>query len=242
MNKAESLAADRAAEILHNSAFPDSLGNVYEVTIAEREGSHRSVTLPLGDKPPTPSSGGGGYEEVQLPKRSAVAIWKGRGLMRMALNVTFDGSRQQPEQAALPALQTLLQFWRPDSERDEPPVLKLSGSGDAVPYQGLAWVLENVEWARAVGNSDGRRTQQTLELTFMEYRADERLQTAAAAKSKGKSKHKRKVVEVKRGEVSLGDVARHHGYKGSGKDLGLAQHPPIRDPRHIHVGQRIVIP
>ena len=103
----------------------------------------------------------------------------------------------------------------------------------------MEWVLTELQWGEAVARDDGTRIQQLLELTFTEHREDERLQTAAARK---KHKHKAEVHIVKKDHESLGDIAKKHHYKPGGKALGKAQHPPIKDVRATHKGQKIHIP
>lgn len=214
--------------------------SAYQLTLQHRDPPHTTVVVPLGEKPPTPSAPGeGGWEAVALPKRSAVSIWRGRGLLQMAIPIIIDGAGEKP---VGPVITPLLQMWRPTQPTVEPPVLEISSPGDAVPYADLEWVLADIEWGEAEGDAEGRRTQQQMTLVLMEYRADERVQTADAAKRKGHGKVE--TYRVKRKDLAhgLGGIAERLKVPGGWKTLGLAQHPQIHDPRRIRVGQVLQIP
>jgi LysM repeat protein len=208
----------------------------YQVTIAQRDPPHHAVSLALHDKAPTPSDGGGGWEEVSLPRRPAVLIWKGRGLMKMSMSVVLDRFREDVS-VYDGAYRTLTRFWRPEgssnSDTVEPSVLTLASSGDVVPYKNLKWVLETLEWGEAQGNDEGVRSQQVLVLTFVEFRADVRLKPGSPKKTQRTQPYK-----VKKGET-LASIARKYGISTSA--LGALQKPPIKDSRNV-VGKTIVVP
>jgi hypothetical protein len=240
----------------------------YLVTVAERDPPRHSCTVGLHDKPPTPSEGGGGWEEIALEKRAAVLVWKGRGLLKMTFSVVFDGTEDgRPVDEPLPSgivpresnqgaggwvrikasppaastFTTLLHFWRP-AEPVEPPVVSLHSLGNVIPYtEGMDYVVTGLEWGEAVGDEQGRRIQQILNLSFTEYRPAEKLLTAAAA-AKAKSKRDRAQVHIVAKGETLDTIARHYKVRGGWRGLGMAQHPRIRDPRNVKVGHPIVIP
>lgn len=226
-----------------NAAAPHTAGGQlvlaptapFMVGIRQRDPPHHAVVAKLGPTVPVPSEGGGGWEEVTLPKRASVLIWRGRGLLKLAFSVLFDnfsdGKPVAPEYA------TLLHFWRPKKDTTPPSVIRVTASGDTIPYQDLDYVISSLEWLEAEANEAGERTQQILGLTLTEYRPDERLKTAEQ-KKKGKT-HPYK---IKRDGESLGPIADHYHVKGGWKALGAAQHPPIKDPRHTHKGQTIIVP
>lgn len=226
---------------------------VYRVTIYERARPMSRVIAQLGDTPPTPSAGGGGWQPVTLPKRAAVTVWQGRDnplLMDVPIVLgsltppsPLVGGETHPTALQHPhpthdEMSRLIRMWRPDKEHHEPPVLKLKGPGDAVPFQHLPWVLNDFTWGDAVGNGRGQRMLQQLVLQFMEYRADERLQTISLEKRRVREQQ---VHFVKAGETLI-TIARQFRLKGGWKELGQAQHPPINDPRNIHVGEKLLIP
>jgi hypothetical protein len=214
-----------------------TLGGPYSVTIRQRDPPQHSVTAALHDKVPTPSEGGGGWEEVPLPKRGAVLIWRGRGLMKQSFSVIFD--RFATGQSVIDdTYQTLLRFWRPEGAAKtvdyatvEPSILKLFSPGDAVPYKNLSWIISNLEWGEAQGDEEAQRTQQVLTLTFTEYRADERLRTAASKRTKPYT--------VKPGDTLAKIAGKHHI---SAKALGELQKPPIKDNRQLQHRKKIVVP
>lgn len=209
----------------------------YQVLIRQRDKPFHGVTANLHDKVPTPSGGGGGWEEVQLPHRAAVLIWRGRGLLKLTFSIIFDDQMKGDSVTANPTYQTLLHFWRPEPAPNhpppEPPVLRLFASGDVIPYRNLDYVITNLEWGDATGDDDAQRTQQSLILEFTEFRADERLKTAAKAKPRTQR------YKVRKGDT-LSKIAREHGI--TAKALGAMQKPPIKDPRKLKVGQVIVVP
>lgn len=211
----------------------------YRLTISMRDPPHHAVVLSLHDKPPTPSEGGGGWEEVSMPRRPSVLIWKGRGLMKMTMSVVID--EMLADQSVYgDAYTKLVRLWRPEGssnpahdDTSEPPVLKLAAKGDVVPYKNLAWVLGQLEWGEATGNDDGARTQQILVLTFTEFRADVRLQPGGS-----KTRTRTQPYKVKAGE-KLAQIARRYGI--TAKELGALQKPPIKDSRNVE-GKTIVVP
>jgi hypothetical protein len=226
---------------------------VYRVTIYERSRPLSRVIAQLGDGPPTPSAGGGGYQVIPLPRRAAVTVWQGRDnplLMDVPIvlgdltipPVTLGGEtsptafRHQHPTAS--DMSRLIGMWRPPKETHPPPVLKLRAPGDAVPYQHLPWVLNDFTWGNAVGDNRGQRMLQQLVLQFMEYRPDERLQSINLQK---RHKHHHRTHVVRAGETLI-TIARQYKLKGGWRELGNAQHPPIHDPRNLHIGQKLVIP
>lgn len=224
-----------AAGVLSDSPAPTV---PYQLTIAQADPPHHAVVVDLHDHVPTPTEGGGGWEEVQLPRRPAVLIWKGRGLMKMGLSVIFDGFISDTNVNDGP-LRTLLHFWRPEggknSDTEEPSVLTLASKGSVVPYTNLRWIIDDLEWGEAQGNAAGERTAQILMLTFKEFRADVRLKPGGRPAVHPRTKpHKVKPHET------LGSIARKYGI--SQKALGAMQKPPIRDSRNVKVGQMLIVP
>jgi hypothetical protein len=208
------------------------------LAIYERDPPNHGLNVKLGDAIPTPSGGGGGYEEVPLPKRQAVTVWRGRSLMRMAITARFDDTDE--EDAVESAYETLVKMYRPDKDTTPPPIVRVAASGDTIPLTAKAvhgWTIEDLEWGEAQGNAAGERVEQILIIKLMEFNPDERLRTAQ--KKKGKTI----VHEVKNPKKeTLGWIAKHYHVKGGVKALKAAQHPPIKDPRHTHKGQKITVP
>jgi nucleoid-associated protein YgaU len=164
--------------------------------------------------------------------------------MQMQVPIVFE-SRSPDSHAIGPAFATLVNMWRPEAKEGhappEPPVVEISSPGDALPFSDLDWVVEDLEWGEAVADRSGNRIQQAFIVTLREYRADERLQTADHAKGKPT---KARFYEVRRKDLAHGlvGIAEHLHLKGGWRELGDAQHPRIKDPRKIHVGEKLVIP
>lgn len=219
----------------------------YWVTISERRNPGRKIEARLGlgsgsSGAPTPSAGGGGWQTVVLPKRSAVSVWQGRDqLLLMTVPIILGDGPGGPNFAAA-SLATVLRMWRPDDPTDEPPVIKLNSPGNAVPFQQIPWVLSDFAWNNSSGDVQGdelaNRTLTGVTLSLLEYRADEKLQVA---KIKAKKKHKsRGKHRVKKGET-LTKIAANYGVL-DWRSIGDIQVPPIQDPRQIVVGQQLEIP
>lgn len=221
---------------------PDATPTVpYTVAITMRDPPYHGVVVGLHDKPPTPDGGGGGWEEIALPKRGSVLIWRGRGLMKMSFSVIFDGfATDRP--VIDDTFTTLLHFWRPegtsaaDDSTVEPAVLRLSSRGDVVPYRNLSWVIDTLEWADAQGNADGNRTQQILVVTFHEFRGDERIKVSRAKKAR---KAKTKPYVWKKGDTLASVAEKHHT---TATKLGAMQKPAVKDGRGYKPGHHIVVP
>lgn len=212
----------------------------YWVVFYERDAPSKRTHARLGDTPPTPGTSGGGgttgdWSVIALPKRSAVSAWLGRtGLMLMAVPIVVGHADGTPLHVAASDLEKM---YRPADDTDQPPVVKIRSAGTAVPYQNLDYVVADLAWGDMTGNPGGSRVMQKLTVTLLEYRADEVLQQQKAKAPK----HRDRSYTVKAGDT-LTLIAKRFNVKGGWKAIGNLQHPPIRDPRSIHTGQRLLIP
>lgn len=207
----------------------------YLLQVFERDSPGRQILALLGEDPPTPQDGGGGHEVVPLPKRSAVTVWRGRGsLLSMSVPIVLGSATHSP---VTPARSALMSMWRPADATDEPPPIRLRSPGDAVPFQSVTWVLTGLEWGAYMGDGRGNRVMQKLVLTVTEYRPDEQLQIEVI-----QAKQKWLQVYTVRVGDTLSSIARKFRVKGGWRAIGDIQHPPIRDPRKVRVGQRLLIP
>lgn len=212
--------------------------NPYTVSITQKFKPRHGLNVTLHEKPPTPTDGGGGWEEVELPRRGAVLVWKGLPLMKMTFSVVFDdylhgGSVMNS------AMTKLLAFWRPVGDgTTEPSVLELRTQGDILTPFGeeLSWVISNLEWLDVQGDNEGNRTQQILGIEVTEWRPDQVLQTASQAKTKATPRTEQ--VKVKKGQT-LAKIAKEHGITAA--ELGALQKPKITDGR-VAVGRTIIVP
>lgn len=190
-----------------------------------------------------------------LPKRAAVTVWRGRGVMAMAVPIVLqvlDGAGNQTEGPVQPDRQVLTNMWRPDDPEDEPPVVKVQCIGDAIPYQQLDWIISNLEWGDTNADADMNRITQAFTLTLTEYRPDERIQNQAkisaalkrqqAAKKKAKTKSRGdKFYIVKKGDT-LTSIAQRKNIDGGWRAIGDIQKPKITDPKAVKVGQKLRLP
>jgi hypothetical protein len=152
------------------------------------------VTL-LGPDRPDVSSGYGGWEEVERPRRTTVTTWRGQPARRMALSVVIDNwldntaggphsvedQIRQLERMALP---------RPGGQ---PPVVSVSAAGGVIPpaYERLPWVIDAFSWGDALANDSWNRVRQSATVTLLEYVADDLLEKRSPAK-KQRAKRARK--------------------------------------------------
>lgn len=143
------------------------------------------VTL-LGADRPDVSSGYGGWEEVERPRRTTVTTWKSQPARRMALSVLIDNwldstaggphsvesAIRQLERLALP---------RPGGQ---PPVVRVSAAGGVIPpfYEALGWVIDAISWGDGLANADWNRVRQAATVTLLEYVSDDLLQKRSPAK------------------------------------------------------------
>lgn len=223
------------------AVLSDLVPGPYWVSFYERDQPANRIAAKLGDAPPTPASASGGgltgdWSIVAMPKRAAVTWWQGRtsGLILMTVPIFLGGPNSGPVNADRNVLSAM---YRPADPTQEPPVIRVLATGDAVPYQQLDWVITAIAWGNADGGQDGNRIMQALTVSLLEHRDDEVIQTAAAAAPK----HRAKTYTVKTGDT-LKSIAKRFNVKGGWTALAAAQTPPIQDPRQIRVGQRLLIP
>jgi hypothetical protein len=226
------------------------------------------VTL-LGADRPDVSSGYGGWEEVERPRRTTVTTWRGQPARRMALSVVIDNWSEgrsvedqirQLERMALP---------RPGGQ---PPIVSVSAAGGVIPpaYERLPWVIDAISWGDALANTSWNRVRQAAVVTLLEYVSDDLLKTRSPAKKQrakraratgknrkkgarnkraaSKGKHKgadaflspRAVAIAYDGEDLLSVAARELG--DARRWIEIAELSGIRDPRAVKRGQVIRLP
>lgn len=225
------------------------LPSPYYVTVYERDNPSKKILARLGETPPTPSQGGGGYNVVSLPQRAAVTVWQGvgsqgsagGGLWLMDMAIVLGGATTLDGASVDRNLPQAILMWRPAAPTQAPPVLKLRAAGSIVPLQNLPWVLSDFTWGDLVADQAANVTLRKLTLQFMEFRADERLQTITLRKpTKGSAVFYSRKYTVRAGDT-LASIARRFGV-GTWRDLANAQNPSITDPRNIFVGETLLIP
>lgn len=206
----------------------------YWILFYERDHPARRIRAILGETPPTPSGGGAGWDQVNLPKRASVTVWRGRQtLTTMDVPIILGHVAGPPVLADHNALHSM---FRPPQPTTEPPPIKIYSPSDIVPHQFFDWVITDLQWGDTIAGREGNRVMQKLTVTLLEYRSDEVLQETKAAKPL----HRGRTYVVKHGDT-LTSIAKRFKVK-SWRTIGNAQHPPIHDPRKIRVGQRLLIP
>lgn len=203
----------------------------------------------LGPERPDVSSGYGGWEEVERPRRPTVTTWRGQPARRLALSVLFDnfagGESVEPEirrleRMALP---------RPGGQ---PPTVTVTALGGVIPpfYEGLPWVIDAISWGDALMNQHGNRTRQFVTVTLLQYVADELVQRSPAkarrakqARATGSTRNhsaRSKRVMLRAGDTLLSVAARELGSSGRWREIALLN--DIRDPRAVRAGQTVRLP
>lgn len=250
------------------AGISDTFNQNFRVRFWQRDDPAQAITAWLGDTPPTPSAGGGGYNVIALPMRSAVSVWQGRAnLLVLDIPIMLWGDDPEPAILQLPpgrkgqtgAVMTsgpqargdtfpattkqqadaLIRMWRPDDDTQAPPVVKVAAKNSLIPYQQLSFWVSDFTWGAAIANDGAVRIMQQLTIQLTEYRDDEELQTAKA-KRPGRSKRQR-TYRVKAGDT-LAAIAQRYHLKNGWRQLAAAQNPPINDPRSLRVGQTLTIP
>lgn len=239
------------------SSVLDTANQHYRVTFYERENPLNRLTAWLGDSPPTPSGGGGGYTIIPLPFRSPVSVWQGRGSL-LVQDIPIMLWNDTPERTTSPSggvaltsraatqnlttaaqARRLINMWRPAKETDAPPIIRVKAPNDLIPYTTLPFWISDFTWGAAIGTHDGRREMQQLVIQLTEYREDEELQTDKAKKPRRHRRHRTYV--VRNGDTLMSIAAKYH-LRNGWRQLAAAQHPPINDPRQLTVGRRLIVP
>lgn len=212
----------------------------WQIRVFERDTPTNEVVAWLGDGAPTPSGGGGGHEPIDLPRRGAVSVWRGRsGLLSQSIPIVIGSVTGGV--SVMPMLHRLINMYRPDSPTDEPPIVKVYAEGDTVLFQHLDYTLANFELGDAVANDAQIRVQQAVTLELQEHRPDERLMPASKTRRAGQSGNRRRrprTYRVRAGDT-LSGIARRLDLDGWRE---LAKLNRISDPRELRVGQVLRVP
>jgi hypothetical protein len=225
-----------------NSNSPPAYGHVM---IYERDNPSKIAYAWLGETPPTPTLTGGGqdWQEIAMPFRRSILVWRGASLLTLVLPIVMEGPSGNDEDGAFLVTQwitALAEMWRsPGDGSTRPPVVRITSGSHAIPYFDLDYVVQDPGWGDAIATGNTlTRYQQKFNLTLTEYREDTRLQAySIAGVKKGAVVHARTYV-VKHGDT-LSSIAKKLKVSGGWQALARNQKPPISDPRRIKVGQRL---
>jgi hypothetical protein len=225
-----------------------------------------TVTARLSEERPNIEQGFGGWDEIERPRRAPLTTFKGTPALHLSLSILLDawktGISIERQIAALERM------GRPSASNGEPPHVKISSTGGAIPYQARTWLVGGLSYGDALMNRSGDRVRQQITLSLIEYVADVRLvelsaatrrrQRAAAqrkrhgaaakrivAKKSAKSKPKRSSTRASddvfgTGEDLLTLAARELG--DANRWVEIAALNGLRDPRAIAPGQTLRMP
>lgn len=192
------------------------------------------------------ATGYGGWEEVPRPRRVAMTVWNGIAPLRLAIPVLIDGLTDgRSVEADVRLLERLAGL---DEHVDEPPTLTVNANG-AIPHDlkqepHNRWVVELLEWGDALRQEDGQRIRQEGDLTLLQFIEDEHLRDlkppAHRRRKSKKGKHGHGTYVVKRGDTLQSIAAKKLGSSKRWHDI--AKLNKIRDPKRIHVGQKLKLP
>jgi hypothetical protein len=217
-----------------------TLNAQYKATFYQRDDTSARVNVWLGDTPPTPSAGGGGYQVISLPKRSAVTVWQGRdGVLVQDIPVMVLADDTEYGLSTIAQIDPLIKMWRPVDDTEAPPVIRVTAPRGLIPYSTLPYWVSDFTWGAAIGDENGDRIMQQLVIQVTEYRADEELQTI---KLKRPDATKRQRTYVVRPGDTLTSIAARYKLPNGWRQLGAAQNPQINDPRSLTPGTRLTIP
>lgn len=132
----------------------------------------------------TITGGVGGWEQRQRPRRTAVVSWTGTPGITWQLPILLGPEADESIEREC----RLLQEWGvPDSNDVQPPTLLVDAPAGRAPQ--AKWVLQDIEWGEQTRNARGRRTQQAVTLTLLEY-IPARVLKGPAARTRDKGRHK----------------------------------------------------
>lgn len=223
-----------------------------------------TVHARLADERPNPSSGYGGWEEVERPRRKPITTWKSQPGLQLELPLLLDGWAD--DRSVEHEISQVEKLGLPTAADGEPPQLKIAAAGGMVPHQTVTWVVADLSWGDALANEQGNRVRQQFTLTLLQYVEDIYLAQRSAA---NRVRKKKAAAKRKRGAAKKRVVAKRSARKhkpgnvgtpaefGQGEDLlslaarelgdaerwvEIAELNGLRDPRAILPGQILRLP
>jgi hypothetical protein len=205
----------------------------------------------LGEERPDISSGYGGWEEVERPRRSTITTWRGMPAKRLQVSILIDNWTQGTSiERDIRALERLAL----PREGGQPPVVQIDAAGGALPWQARRWVIDAISWGDALMNRHGNRVRQAAVITFLEFVSDDLIRRVSPAKKRRNKKKRASGSGRKKGAKNKRVASKR---KNSAEDLlslaarelgdarrwrEIAELNGIRDPRYIRTGQVIRLP
>lgn len=206
------------------------------------------ISALLGDERPDISSGYGGWDEVERPRRKTVITWRGMPARRLQVSILLDNwtvgtsierTIRALERLALPR------------EGGQPPVVRIDAAGGALPWQSRRWVIDAITWGDALMNGKGNRVRQAAVVTFLEYVSDDLIERIPPAKKRRNKKKRgtgegmKKGAKEKRYTIKRGDTLPRlaaHKLGDARRWREIAKLNNIRDPRNLKIGRVIRLP
>ena len=222
-----------------------------------------SVTAILGQTPPVPADGYGGWSLVNRPRRKALTVWDGINPLRELVTVIIGikpGSRGGIADSlplnlsATQDRETLERMAQPPFPGAEPPLITVVGT---VPHANDGpWVIESFDWdPTPIYSPSGFLVRQAVTVHLLEYVRDDRLadltaaqtavlqanvQSASAARKAGGTPTKQKTYVAKSGDTLQTVAARVLGnYKSY---FQLATLNGLSPDAKLVSGQKLLLP
>lgn len=119
----------------------------------------------------TLDGGVGGWEVVSRPRRRGTAEWVGVEPWTMTLPLVTSGvdTRGPGQHASVEAkIKRLVALATKTAKSGEPPILVVAGPL-RLPDPKMRWVITGFEWGAQMRDKRGRRIQQDVTVTLLEY-------------------------------------------------------------------------
>lgn len=124
------------------------------------------------------TGGVGGWASLDRPRRTSAASWVGTPSQTYTLPILLDGMEAGPG-SDRPVEGDILQLqaWGKGDQDEPPPVLQVLGEVLVPPAS--RWVLQDLAWGARERDDAGRRIQQYITLTMLDYVAPVLLKSPA---------------------------------------------------------------
>jgi hypothetical protein len=210
------------------------------------------VRCRLGKDFPKPTSGYGGWETVDRPHLRKITDWAPNGTEPVRIEVSFlMGDYKDPHNSIEGEFRDLERMAGLDKSGVEPPLVVWEGNAphDYRENKTQPWYIESLTWDNIAKNTLGNVFCCEGVLTFCSFVEEEMTRLTPSgrnrrAKKKPLAGHDRtsghKPYTVREGDTLSKIASRRLGRADRWKEI--AKLNKLRDPRNIHVGQRLKMP
>jgi len=191
------------------------------------------------------SSGVGGWQIVDRPRRKASTEWTDYAPWQLTLPLILEGYDTSVE-----AQIAVVESWDvPPSGGLQPPVLGIAGP---IPHHDLQWVLYSADWKDSLKDpATGERTQQTVDVVLWEYspasttvmtpaQAAQQATLASSGSTGSTVTASGQTYTVRSGDTLWAIAVRLLGNANAWTSIATLN--SIRDPRSLQVGQVLQVP